>query len=66
LLATKLGAYGIEMALTGKSSVMVGEQNNQLITHPIERSWEQHKPLDTYLAKIQQAFFDIDNKANPV
>jgi 6-phosphofructokinase 1 len=62
LLATKLGAYAVEVALAGKSAVMVGEQNNQLIAHPIEQSWEKHKALDPYLVKIQQEFFDIDNK----
>ena len=59
LLATKLGAYAVESAIAGKTRIMVGEQQNQLVTHPIQQSWQKHKTLDPYLVKIQQEFFDI-------
>lgn len=61
ILATKLGAYAVEEAMANKTNIMVGEQNNKLISHPIEKSWQQQKPLDEYLVKIQQHFFDIRN-----
>jgi 6-phosphofructokinase 1 len=58
ILATKLGAYAVEQALAGENNIMVGEHNNQLVVHPIEISWEQKKPLDKYLLKIQQQLFN--------
>lgn len=59
LLATKLGAYAVEAALAGESMVMVVERNQQVLTAPIEQAWQQQKPLDPYLVKIQQEYFDI-------
>jgi 6-phosphofructokinase 1 len=59
ILATKLGAFAVEQAIAGKSQIMVGEQNNVVVAYPIELTWQQQKPLDPYLVKIQQDFFDI-------
>jgi 6-phosphofructokinase 1 len=58
ILATKLGAYAVEQALAGQNNIMVGEHNNQLVTSPLEISWQQKKPLDEYLLKIQQQLFN--------
>jgi 6-phosphofructokinase 1 len=54
LLATKLGAFAVETAVQGQSGVMVGECNHNLVTTPLEQVWEQKKPLDPYLFKIQK------------
>ena len=54
LLATKLGAFAVETAVQGQSGVMVGECNHTLVTTPLEQVWEQKKPLDPYLFKIQK------------
>ncbi|GAB2683202.1 ATP-dependent 6-phosphofructokinase [Aliiglaciecola aliphaticivorans] len=59
VLATKLGAFAVEMALEGKTGVMVGEINQQLVCHDLATSWQQNKTLDPYLVKIQQDLFDI-------
>ncbi|MEP4891794.1 MAG: ATP-dependent 6-phosphofructokinase [Aliiglaciecola sp.] len=59
VLATKLGAFAVEMALEGKSGVMVGEINQQLVCNDIQTSWQKNKALDPYLVKIQQDLFDI-------
>ena len=59
ILATKLGAFAVEQALAGQNNVMVGEHNNQLVTRPIKISWQQQKPLDEYLLKIQQQLFSL-------
>lgn len=59
LLATKLGAYAVECAMLGKSNIMVGEQNHQLVEVPLPFTWETHKPLDPYLVKIQTELFDV-------
>ncbi|WP_269079235.1 6-phosphofructokinase [Paraglaciecola psychrophila] len=45
ILATKLGAYAVEQALAGQNNIMVGEHNNQLITPPLEISWQQKSLL---------------------
>ena len=66
ILATKLGAFAVEQALAGKTGIMVGEQNNTLVSHSLETSWQQTKPLDPYLVKIQQEFFDITKVAKQV
>ncbi len=62
LLATKLGAYAVEAALAGENRVMVVERNQKVATAPIELAWQQQKPLDPYLVKIQQEFFDLLNR----
>ena len=59
ILATKLGAYAVECALQGKSGIMVGEQNQHLVEVPLPQTWQNQKPLDPYLVKIQTEFFDI-------
>lgn len=64
ILATKLGAFAVEQARAGKNNIMIGEQNNKLICCPIELSWQQKKPLDPYLIKIQQDFFNVSKSHN--
>lgn len=54
LLATKLGAYAVEMAMQNQSGVMVGESDHQLISTPLEQTWSNKKPLDEYLFKIHK------------
>lgn len=61
LLATKLGAHAVEAALDGKTMVMIGEHNNQLVTPALEDCWKKQKQLDPYLVKIQQEFFDVSS-----
>lgn len=63
ILATKLGAFAVEQALAGQTGIMVGEQNNCLVSHPLELSWQHTKALDPYMVKIQQEFFDITKQA---
>ena len=66
ILATKLGAFAVEQAIAGNTNIMVGEQNNIVLTHPIEISWRQRKPLDPYLVKIQQELFDITKQSTQI
>lgn len=54
LLATKLGAYAVELTLTGESMKMIGEVNQQVVASTLENSWRLKKKLDPYLIKIQQ------------
>ena len=66
ILATKLGAFAVEQAIAGNTNIMVGEQNSIVLTHPIEISWRQRKPLDPYLVKIQQELFDITKQSTQI
>ncbi|WP_133470359.1 6-phosphofructokinase [Paraglaciecola marina] len=57
VLATKLGAYGVEQAINGENDIMIGEQNSQAVKHKLAVSWQDKKPVDEYLLKIQQQLF---------
>lgn len=59
ILATKLGAYAVECAMKGKTGVMVGETNQQLVEVPLMETWKNQKALDPYLVRIQTELFDI-------
>lgn len=59
ILATKLGAYAVECAMAGKTDVMVGERNQELVEVSLPLTWEVQKPLDPYLVRIQTELFDI-------
>lgn len=52
ILATKLGAYAVEMISEGKTDVMVGEVRGRLTTTPLEETWTRKKPLDPFLLKL--------------
>ena len=52
ILATKLGAYAVDMIAEGKSDVMVGEVRGDLIATPLEESGLRKKPLDPFLLKL--------------
>lgn len=54
ILATKLGAFAVESFLAGKSGVMVGQINKELITVPLEDTWtkKDKKPLDKFLLDL--------------
>jgi len=52
VLATKLGAYAVDMIATGKSGAMVGEIKGELVICPFQETWAKKKPLDTYLLEL--------------
>jgi 6-phosphofructokinase 1 len=52
ILATKLGAYGIDVLAQGMTGVMVGEVKGDLVTTPLNQTWESKKPLDPYLLRL--------------
>jgi 6-phosphofructokinase 1 len=54
LLATKLGAYAVDIAVQNQTGVMVGECNHDLVTTPLEQTWSMKKPLDKYLYEIHK------------
>jgi 6-phosphofructokinase 1 len=52
VLATKLGAYAVEVASKGISGVMVGEVAGELVTTPLPDTWEKKKGLDQMLLAL--------------
>jgi 6-phosphofructokinase 1 len=52
ILATKLGAYAVHVAVQGISGVMVGEVSGEMVTTSLEDTWEKKKPLDPTLVTI--------------
>jgi 6-phosphofructokinase 1 len=64
MLASKLGAYAVEALLAGKTGIMIGERNQQLVEVPFQQSWNKPKALDPYLVKIQRQVFDLVKNEN--
>lgn len=54
ILASKLGSYAVEQAMQGKTQVMAGIINNELLMTPMEQAWKNKKPLDAYLVSMQK------------
>jgi len=52
LLASRLGYHAVLGLIEGKSDVMVGWVNNQIVFTPLEETWEKKKPLDEELLQI--------------
>ncbi len=52
ILATKLGAYAVDLLKEGQSGVMAGEINGQLCTTLLQETWQKKKPLDPYLLRL--------------
>lgn len=42
ILATKMGAYAVELLLQGKAGLMVGIEKNELVTHKLSYAWENY------------------------
>lgn len=55
ILATKFGAFAVDAITEGKSRVMVGEVKGEMVTTPLEHTWEKKKPLDPYLLRLNRA-----------
>jgi 6-phosphofructokinase 1 len=54
ILASSLGAYAVEMALEGRTGIMVGIRAHELRAVPIEETWSRKKRLDPYELKVQR------------
>lgn len=52
ILATKLGAFAVEVIARGDSGVMVGEIRGELVASPLATAWTQKKALDPYLLRL--------------
>jgi 6-phosphofructokinase 1 len=54
ILATKLGAYAVDVLTDGKTNIMVGEIKGELSTTPLEQTWATKKSLDPYLLHLNE------------
>jgi len=52
VLASQLGYYAVRHLLAGHRGALVGEQNNNITTTPLEDAWSKEKPLDPELLEL--------------
>ena len=52
VLATKLGAFAVDVVARGETDVMVGVMKGELVTVPLEEAWTRKKELDPFLVKL--------------
>jgi len=52
ILATKLGAFAVDVVAQGKTDVMVGDLRGELVASPLETAWTRKKALDPYLLRL--------------
>jgi 6-phosphofructokinase 1 len=52
VLATKLGAFAVDVVARGETDVMVGVMKGELVTVPLEEAWTRKKELDPFLLKL--------------
>lgn len=52
VLATKLGAYAVDLLQQGATGMMAGEVNGELCAIPFADAVARKKPLDEFLLKI--------------
>lgn len=54
VLASRLGAYAVELLLNGKGGRCVGIQNNQLVDHDILEILDQPHTVDKSMYKLSK------------
>jgi len=52
VLASQLGAYAVRFLKAGESGVLVGEQNECIVTTALEEVWSKDKPLDPEMIEL--------------
>jgi 6-phosphofructokinase 1 len=52
VLASRLGAAAVDALLEGKTDIMVGEMSGQISYVPLQRTWEERKPVPSYLTEL--------------
>jgi len=54
VLASRMGVKAVEALLEGKTSLMVGVRNNELILTPIEKAIKGHTKMDKELIRVSE------------
>lgn len=52
VLASRLGYAAVECLLAGQSGVMVGRVKGEILASPLQRAWEERRPLDGDMLRI--------------
>ncbi|NQU39546.1 MAG: 6-phosphofructokinase [Lentisphaerae bacterium] len=52
LLAARLGAFAVEVALKGATNVMVGEVGGELTLTPLEKVWTDGRLVDSWMIDL--------------
>lgn len=54
VLASRLGYAAVECLLEGRSGVMVGRVKGEILASPLEKAWEERRPLDQDMLRIME------------
>lgn len=54
VLASRLGYAAVECLLEGQSGVMVGRVKGEILASPLEKAWEERRPLDQDMLRIME------------
>lgn len=54
VLASRLGYAAVECLLAGQSGVMVGRVKGEILASPLQRAWEERRPLDQDMLRIME------------
>lgn len=52
VLASRLGYAAVECLLAGQSGMMVGRVKGEILASPLQRAWEERRPLDQDMLRI--------------
>jgi len=52
VLASQLGAFAVKALKAGNTGVLVGEQNEAIVTTPLADVWSKDKPLDAEMLEL--------------
>ena len=52
VLASRLGYAAVECLCAGQSGVMVGRFKGEILASPLQRAWEERRPLDQDMLRI--------------
>ncbi|OUO92611.1 6-phosphofructokinase [Cloacibacillus sp. An23] len=54
VLAAKLGYAAVECLLDGKMGMMVGRIGGEIVASPLQKAWEERRPLDKDMLRIME------------
>ena len=52
VLASRMGVHAVELLMDGKSDVMVGLQDGEMITTPLEKAIKENNPIDKEILRV--------------
>ncbi len=52
VLASRMGVHAVELLMDGKSNAMVGLQNGEMTTTPLEKAIKENNPIDKEILRV--------------